>query len=169
LRLQISLGALIATTAVQAALQIEYYKDVWAGDFRFWTSIITIVSLGVVFYIQYIEHWRSRNANGVVLFYWLFLLLAYAVKLRSLVSQQVHREHVAYFAAFCASVGLAGLSFILEWLVPKRLSDYDMLGDDDECPYEYADVFSVLTFGWMTPLMSSVSAKTRERQDRDLS
>jgi ATP-binding cassette subfamily C (CFTR/MRP) protein 1 len=60
---------------------------------------------------------------------------------------------VAYFAVFCASVGLAGLSFILEWLIPKRMSDYDMLGDDDECPYEYADVFSVLTFGWMTPLM----------------
>ncbi|KAF1850923.1 multidrug resistance-associated protein 1 [Cucurbitaria berberidis CBS 394.84] len=149
----IALGALIVTTAVQAALQIEYYKDVWAGDFRFWTSIMTIVSLGVVFYIQYIEHWRSRNANGVALFYWLLLLIAYAVKLRSLVAQQLHREHVAYFAVFCTSVGLAALSFVLEWLVPKRMSDYDMLGDDDECPYEYADVFSVLTFGWMTPLM----------------
>ncbi|KAH7348124.1 multidrug resistance-associated protein 1 [Pyrenochaeta sp. MPI-SDFR-AT-0127] len=149
----ITLGAIIATTAVQAALQIEYYKDVWAGDFRFWTSVLTLVSLGVIFHIQYIEHWRSRNANGVVLFFWLFLLIAYAVKLRSLVSQKVHREHVAYFAVFSASVGLAALEFVLEWLVPKRLSDYDMLGDDDECPYEYADVFSVLTFGWMTPLM----------------
>ncbi len=148
-----TLGALIATTAVQAALQIEYYKDVWAGDFRFWTSIITIVSLGVILYIQYIEHWRSRNANGVVLFFWLFLLIAYAVKLRSLIAQNVHHEHVAYFAVFCASVGFAAASFALEWLVQKRLSDYDMLGDDDECPYEYADIFSVLTFGWMTPMM----------------
>ncbi|KAF1947031.1 multidrug resistance-associated protein 1 [Clathrospora elynae] len=151
----ISLGALIATTSVQAALQIEYYTDVWAGDFRFWTTILTIASLGIVFYIQYIEHWRARNANGVVLFYWLLLLIAYAVKLRSLVAQQLHREHVAYFAVFCTSVGLAALSFVLEWLVPKRMSDYDMLGDDDECPYEYADIFSVLTFGWMTPLMKS--------------
>ena len=150
---QATIGALIATTTAQAALQIKYYQHVWAGDFRFWTTILTIVSLFVILYIQYIEHWRSRNANGVVLFYWLFLLIAYAVKLRSLVSQQVHREHVAYFGVFCASVGLAGLSFVLEWLVPKRMSDYDMLGDDDECPYEYADVFSVLTFGWMTPLM----------------
>lgn len=89
----------------------------------------------------------------MVLFYWLLLLIAYAVKLRSLVAQQLHHEHVAYFAVFCASVGLAALSFILEWLIPKRMSDYDMLGDDDECPYEYADIFSVLTFGWMTPLM----------------
>jgi ABC-type multidrug transport system fused ATPase/permease subunit len=89
----------------------------------------------------------------VVLFYWLFLLIASAVKLRSLVSQQLHRSHVAYFSVFCVSVGLAAVEFTLECFVQKRLSDYDALGDDDECPYEYANVFSVLTFGWMTPLM----------------
>lgn len=152
-RVQLTLGALIGTTAVQAALQIAYYKGIWAGDFRFWTTILTIASLCVVFLVQYTEHWRSRNANGVVLFYWLFLLIAYAVKLRSLASQQVHREHVAYFVVFCVSVGLAATEFALEWLVQKRLSDYDALGDDDECPYEYADVFAILTFSWMTPMM----------------
>jgi ATP-binding cassette, subfamily C (CFTR/MRP), member 1 len=138
---------------VQAALQIEYYQDVWFHDFRFWASIATVVSLGVIFHIQYIEHWRSRNANGVVLFYWVFFIIAYAVKLRSLIAQQLHHEHVAYFAVFCTSLGLAVVSFGLEWLVAKRMSDYDMLGDDDECPYEYANIFSVLTFGWMTPMM----------------
>jgi ATP-binding cassette subfamily C (CFTR/MRP) protein 1 len=73
--------------------------------------------------------------------------------LRSLIAQQLHKQHAAYFGVFAASLGLAVVEFALEWLVPKRLSDYDALGDDDECPYEYADVFSVLTFGWMTPLM----------------
>ncbi|KAJ4324230.1 ATP-binding cassette glutathione S-conjugate transporter ycf1 [Neodidymelliopsis sp. IMI 364377] len=149
----ITLGALIATTAVQAALQIEYFAGIWAGDFRFWTTAITVVSLFVIFFIQYVEHWRSRNANGVVLFYWLLFLIAHGVKLRSLVAQKLYQEHVAYFAVFTASVGLAAIEFVLEWLVQKRLSDYDALGDDDECPYEYADVFSVLTFGWMTPMM----------------
>ena len=89
----------------------------------------------------------------MVLFYWLLLLIAFGVKLRSLVSQQLHREHVAYFSVFCVNFGLAGLEFGLEWLVQKRLSDYDALGDDDECPYEYADIFSILTFSWMTPMM----------------
>jgi ABC-type multidrug transport system fused ATPase/permease subunit len=45
------------------------------------------------------------------------------------------------------------LEFALEYLVPKKQSAYDALGDEDECPYEYADIFSVLTFSWMTPLM----------------
>ncbi|KAF2181672.1 multidrug resistance-associated protein 1 [Zopfia rhizophila CBS 207.26] len=149
----IIVGALIINTALQAALQIEYYKGIWAGDFRFWATVITILSLGVIFFIQYSEHWRSRNPNGVVLFYWLFLLIAYAVKLRSLIAQQMYRVHLAYFIVFCISVGLAGLELALEWLVSKRLSDYDALGDDDECPFEYANVFSVLTFSWMTPMM----------------
>ena len=88
-----------------------------------------------------------------MLFFWLFFIIAHAIKLRSLVAQQLYKEHVAYFAVFTASLGLAIVEFALEWLVQKRLSDYDALGDDDECPYEYADVFSVLTFGWMTPMM----------------
>jgi len=88
-----------------------------------------------------------------VLFYWLFLLIAFGVKLRSLIARDTHRQHLPYFIVFCVSVGLAAAELALEWLVPKRLSAYDALGDDDECPYEYANIFSVLTFGWMTPMM----------------
>lgn len=147
------LCGLLASLALQAALQVEYYRNIWFGDFRFWTTIINIVSVAVIFYVQYIEHARTRNPNGVVLFFWLFMLIAFAVKLRSLISQQLYREHVAYFATFCVSVALAAVEFVLEWLVPKKLSAYDALGDEYECPYEYASVFSVLTFGWMTPMM----------------
>jgi ATP-binding cassette subfamily C (CFTR/MRP) protein 1 len=151
--LQSVIVALATDLTAQAVLQAVYYKGVWAGDFRFLSTVLTILSLGVILYIQYIEHWRSRNPNGVVLFYWLFLLVAFAVKLRSLIAQGVHTAHVAYFALFCVGVGLAGLELVLEWLVPKRLSAYDALGDEFECPYEYANAFSVLTFSWMTPMM----------------
>ncbi|KAI9837542.1 MAG: hypothetical protein M1819_007193 [Sarea resinae] len=147
------IGALMVATALQAALQIEYYPGVWVGDFRFWTSVLTIISLGVIFSVQYLEHARERQPNGVVLFYWLFLLIAFGVKLRSLVSQNIYRTHLPYFVTFCVSLGLAVLELVLEWLVPKKLNAYDALGDDDECPIEYANVFSLLTFSWMTPLM----------------
>ncbi|KAF2755816.1 multidrug resistance-associated protein 1 [Pseudovirgaria hyperparasitica] len=147
------IGCLTITLALQAALQIEYYRGIWFGDFRFWSTITTILSVGIISWIQYAEHWRARYPNGLVLFYWLFFLIAYAVKLRSLISQELHKDHAAYFAVFCVSLGLAVLEFVLEWLVPKRVSDYDALGDEDECPYEYADIFSVLTFSWMTPMM----------------
>ncbi|KAI9805220.1 MAG: hypothetical protein M1825_001056 [Sarcosagium campestre] len=147
------IGALIVTTALQASLQIEYFPGVWAGDFRFWTSIVALCSLFVVFAVQHLEHRRSRNPNGVVLFYWLFLLIAFTVKLRSLVAQHTYENHLPYFITFCISFALAATEFLLEWLVPKQKSSYDLLGDDDECPIEYANVFSILTFSWMTPLM----------------
>ena len=147
------IAALILTTALQACLQIEALPGGWYGDFRFWTSILTLCSLGIIWTVQYIEHWCSRQPNGVVLFYWLFLLIACGVKLRSLISQQAYNVRLPYFITFCVSFGLATLSFTLEYLVPKKQSDYDALGDEDECPIEYADVFSILTFSWMTPMM----------------
>ena len=146
-------AALIVGTALQACLQIEAFPGTWFGDFRFWTSIFLLVSLVVIGAVQYIEHWRSRQPNGVVLFYWLFLLIAYGVKLRSLVDQQTYKVRLPYFVSFCVTLGLAILEFGLEYLVKKRQSAYDALGDEDECPIEYADIFSVLTFGWMTPMM----------------
>ena len=147
------IAALLVTTALQACLQIEALPGLWFGDFRFWTSVITIGSLLIVGWVQYIEHWRSRQPNGIVLFFWLLLLIAFGVKLRSLISQNAFRNRLPYFITFCISFGLAATEFILEYFIPKKQSAYDALGDEDECPIEYADVFSLLTFSWLTPLM----------------
>lgn len=75
------------------------------------------------------------------------------MKLRSLVSQKAYENSLAYFITFNVSLGLTIVEFVLEYLVPKKQSAYDALGDEDECPFEYADIFSVLTFSWMTPMM----------------
>ncbi|KAJ2907230.1 hypothetical protein MKZ38_006524 [Zalerion maritima] len=142
--------------AVQLAFQISNYGDIWAGDFRVWTTTLTLVSLGVIFSIQHLEHYRLRHANGVVLFYWLLLLIALSVKLRSLISQKLWRNHDAYFIAYCIGYGLSWIEFLVEWLWPRTHGDYYAIADDedgDECPVEYATVFSRLTFSWITPLM----------------
>ena len=146
-------AALLVTTVIQACLQAVALPEIWFGDFRFWTSIITFLSLIIIGSVQYVEHWRSRQPNGVVLFYWLFILIAFAIKLRSLISQQAFRHRLPYFITFCAGFGLAVSSFVLEYLVPKEQSAYNTVGNEDECPIEYADIFSVLTFSWITPMM----------------
>lgn len=122
-------------------------------DFRFWASVATTLSLIVIWAVQYLEHWRSRQPIGVVLFYWVFFIVAHGIKLRSLVSRSVYEKRLPYFIIFTVSLSLAILEFGLEYLIKKKQSAYDALGDEDECPIEYADVFSILTFGWMTPLM----------------
>lgn len=138
---------------MQLAFQIISYRDIWYGDFRVYTTVGTIVSLFVIFAIQWLEHSRLRNANGVVLFYWLFLLIVLAVKLRSLVSQQVYATSLPYFVTYCVGYGLSVVEFFFEWLWPKKNSTYEALVEEEECPVEYATVFSLLTFSWMTPLM----------------
>ncbi|OJJ48270.1 hypothetical protein ASPZODRAFT_130231 [Penicilliopsis zonata CBS 506.65] len=147
------LATLILATALQASLQVETDTNLGFTDIRLWASILTLASLGVIYAVQYYEHWRSRQPNGVVLFYWVFFIVVYAIKLRSLVARKLYEDQLPYFITFCVSLGLAVVEFLLEYLVPKKQSAYDALGDEDECPYEYADVFSVLTFSWMTPLM----------------
>ncbi|KAI0010304.1 P-loop containing nucleoside triphosphate hydrolase protein [Xylariaceae sp. FL0662B] len=147
---------IIADIVVQLAIQIVFFRGIWYGDFRVLTTLLTLVSLGIVFAIQWLEHARMRNANAVVLFYWLLLLIAYAVKLRSLVSQQVYENSLRYFVAYTVGFGLSAVGFIVEWFWPKRTSEYEALVDDEgeECPAEYATIFSRLTFSWMTSLMS---------------
>ncbi|KAI9672198.1 MAG: hypothetical protein M1831_002012 [Alyxoria varia] len=149
----IVLGSVSITTALQAALQIQYYEPYWPTAFRFWASIATLSSLAVIFAVQYLEHQRSRVPNGVVLFYWLFFIIVHAIKIRSLISLKFPSVHVAYFSTFCVTTGLASCEFVLEWLVPKKLSAYSLIGDVDKCPYDNSTVFSVLAFSWMTPLM----------------
>ncbi len=151
--LQSLLAAAVVDFALQLAIQIVNYPHVWFGDFRVWTTAATIVSLLVIAAVQWVEHDRLRNANGVVLFYWLFLLIVLAVKLRSLVSQQIYASNLAYFITYTTGVGLALVEFLVEWLWPRSQSSYEALVDEEECPAEYATVFSLLTFSWMTPLM----------------
>jgi uncharacterized membrane protein YfcA len=98
---QAAIGAIISATILHTALQTVNYPDVGLGDFRFLTSILTIASLGVIFSIQYLEHTRLRNASGVVLFYWLFLLIVFGIKLCSLISQHIYEKHLPYFISFC--------------------------------------------------------------------
>ncbi|RFU74096.1 cadmium factor [Trichoderma arundinaceum] len=151
---QILLGAIIANVAVQFAFQIVSYGSVWYRDFRSWTTVVLILSLFVIFTIQWLEHSRLRNANGVVLFYWLLLLISFAVKQRSLVSQQLYAKSLPYFVTYTVGVGLSVVEFLVEWLWPRSLDNgYEAILEEEECPEEYATIFSKLTFSWMTPLM----------------
>ncbi|KAI9887687.1 MAG: hypothetical protein M1823_000551 [Watsoniomyces obsoletus] len=120
---------------------------------RNWHFYTKLASLVIISAVQYLEHFRSRTPNAVVLFYWLFFLIAFAVKLRSLIAQDVHRTGLPYFITYCVTFGLASVQFLLEWLVPKARSPYQALDEQEECPVETANIFSRLTFAWMTPLM----------------
>ncbi|KAG6057778.1 hypothetical protein E4U17_000949 [Claviceps sp. LM77 group G4] len=146
---------IIADFAVQLVIQILGMPGIWFGDFRVLTTFLTILSLALVFSIQWIEHSRLRHANGVVLFYWLLSIISFTVKLRSLISQQIYDVNLPYFITFCVGYGVSILEFGVEWLWPRQHvpSGYEAISEDEQCPVEYATIFSRLTFSWMTPMM----------------
>ncbi|PFH60916.1 hypothetical protein XA68_10114 [Ophiocordyceps unilateralis] len=149
------LAGLVVDVCAQLAVQIVNFPGVWFGDFRALTSVLTIFSLLVIFSIQWVEHSRLRHANGVALFYWLLLIISLTVKLRSLISQQIYDKHLSYFVIYCLGFALAVAAFLVEWLWPRNAAPtgYEAIAEDDECPVEYATVFSRLAFSWMTPMM----------------
>lgn len=54
---------------------------------------------------------------------------------------------------YCVGFGVSVAAFLVEWQWPKQSNQYEALIDEEECPAEYATIFSRLTFSWMTPLM----------------
>lgn len=70
-------------------------------------------------------------------------------------SQQIYDTSLPYFITYTVGFGLSAIEFAIEWLWPKRTSTYEALVDEEgeECPVEYATIFSRLTFSWMTPMM----------------
>lgn len=138
---------------LQLSFQYTVSTNTSFVDSRLLNCVLMIASLTVIFMIQWLEYSRLRNPNGVVLFYWLLLIITWSVKLRSLIYQKNFDISPLHFIFFCIGYGFAWIEFGFEWLIPWNKSGYSKLGHEDECPVEYATVFSLLTFSWMTPLM----------------
>lgn len=62
-------------------------------------------------------------------------------------------DNQPYFITYCIGFALSIVEFAFEWLWPKKNDAYEVLIEEKECPIEYATVFSLLTFSWMSPLM----------------
>lgn len=146
---------LILTSSLLASFQIEYSAS-WTQDIRFWTPILSSVALLVAFAIHHYEHTRSKIPSGTLLFYWLFFVIIHGIQLRQSVSLQEYKFRLPWLILLAVVEGLGIAVFALEWLVPKKWTLYGAIDDSPHsCPIENSDIFSRLTFGWMTPLMKS--------------
>lgn len=122
----------------------------------------------MAFTIHHYEYDRSRIPNGVLLFYWLFFIIVHGIELRSSVVLRDEHHHLLRLIVLTIieTVGIA--VFCLELLASKKQSLYvaiDGEGVETECPMETANVFSRLTFGWMTPIMKEGYNKFLTEED----
>lgn len=115
-----------------------------------------LLGVGVAATVHYLEHARSRVARGSLLFYWLLFTIFNGVKVRSLYVRHAYKQQQTSVIVLTLIEALAVIIFGLE-LYPKKNSEYSLLGADPEkrCPMEDANIFSILTFGWMTGTMKA--------------
>jgi ATP-binding cassette subfamily C (CFTR/MRP) protein 1 len=121
-------------------------------DIRFWTTILEVISLGVIFTIHHMEHERLRVPSGVVLVYWLLFNITSAIRARTMFIRH-DGEYKNSFGLMFATFALSIVIFVLETFVPKKQSPYMAVGHDKEYPSEYSNIFAQLSFSWLTPLM----------------
>lgn len=159
------MGALILCTALFASFQSGYLHRILV-DIQFWTPIIACIGFALAFAIHQYEHERSSTPSGLLLLYWPSYIVLNGLKLHSLILHGNSGKNKILFILLAVSEGIAVLIFVLEWLVPKARSEYQALSEDEaRCPIEDADIFSVLTFGWMTPLMKEGYSKYLTEHD----
>lgn len=122
--------------------------------------------MGVAFAIHHLEHARSRVPSGTLLFYWLGFIIIHGIQLRQSVSLKDYDHRLPRLIILSIIEGLGIFIFALEWLVPKNWGVYLTLEDESyQCPTETANVFSILTFGWMTPIMKLGYTKFLKEED----
>ncbi|KAI8987272.1 multi drug resistance-associated protein MRP [Mycotypha africana] len=106
--------------------------------------------------LHHLEYTRNNISSGVLLFYWLFDIIAGSIKLRTLIiSHGATGTHEDNFAMYLIRYALSVSMFILE-NIPKPKCQYVMLEEADdamESSEEKNNIFGRLTFSWLTPLM----------------
>lgn len=107
-----------------------------------------------MFTIQYIENWRSRCANGVVLIYWLVFIMMYTLKTICLARQTGNSSQTPQLILHHVGLALGTLEMALEWLLPTMLRPTETPDSEKESLRETADIFSKLFFSWLSPLMT---------------
>lgn len=116
--------------------------------------MISGLALIVALVLHYVEHFRALIPSGVLLVYWLLSIIVNGLKVRSLTVSETFKTSQADFIVHFFLLANAVLIFALEWLIPKAKSSYESLTtDSDRSPIETADIFSIITFSWMSPMM----------------
>lgn len=139
---------------VTVALMAATESDAWYKDISVLSPIISALGVVVAFGIHAIEHTRALISNGVLLFYWLLSPFFLGLKVNQLRSFGVFHSYKVFAIVHSLAAVNGVIILLLEWLLPKSLSPYHALMQQaDRNPVEKADIFSRLTFSWMSGLM----------------
>ncbi|KAI8318339.1 hypothetical protein GQ54DRAFT_341905 [Martensiomyces pterosporus] len=159
-------GAIVIASAVDlvhAVLQrqISHSLNVFTASL-----LIQTAAYGVAANLHYYEQTRARGSSSILLLYWLVTSISTLITLRTnLEAERPSHSHRLVWTARFASAASIGMLLCAE-LWPRKLVEYVLAEDDDSnaesadrfgvhSPEEDANIFSRLTFSWMSPLLKT--------------
>lgn len=144
----LALGSLVLAFADKKPVQVHYG--------------VNAVVFSFTAYLHSFEHFHSKVSSSPLMLFWLFSFVIDLIMLRTALAVSGSLE--LYYFSIRGSIML--FQFLLECCVPKQPSFYTTLDDDENVtPEEVANIFSRLTFHWMTPLMKLGYSKPLDMED----
>ncbi|OAQ30743.1 ATP-binding cassette transporter 1 [Linnemannia elongata AG-77] len=169
---QVGIVALIAISTISLVFDRTGNKNGFFHNIglEFLAAIGEIVVLLLAFGLTVVENKKNYLSSNVLLVYWLLFILSSAVKLRTLtfgcpLSILSEKEDLQVTVGLLAGkIADALLVFVLECF---RKDAGIQLGDDsfEKCPEDDANIFSIASFHWVTPLMRKGYAKPLTMDD----
>lgn len=147
-------------------------------DVAVWSNVAIAAAFAVAIPLHHYAHKRSQRSSTPLLTFYLLFILIDAIRLRTQVVNAAFDKRLVSFVLFCIRFAGILLVFVLECLGPEsstygrvRLpegdADDEVVEDDEraDCPADYANIFSQLTFGWITPMMITGYKKSLTEDD----
>lgn len=119
------------------------------------TYILELIAFAVLPFLTYANHTKTRSSSTILLLFWPAYLAYLAIWTRTLVATHTTHDLQVPFAIRWAICGVGLLAFAVECMGPEYKPEN--FAEDGtliaESPLVTANIFSVWTFEWMTPLM----------------
>ena len=147
---QVVLGLILSISLVNLGIAFIYPRRIYFVP----SSILEAVAFIVLPLLTYLSHTRTRRSSTIALLFWLAYFPALLIWTRTALLDITRARNPAVLALRWSIGGLGVVAFALECLGPEfRAEPDDKPRSNSESPLLTANIFSVWTFGWVTPLM----------------
>jgi len=144
------LGFILSTSLVNLGIAITCPRRIYF----FPSLVLEAVAFLLLPLLTYLSHTRTRRSSTTVLLFWLAYFPALLIWTRTAILDITHARNSAVLVLRWSIGGLGVVAFALECLGPEfRAEPDDKPRSNPESPLLTANIFSVWTFGWLTPLM----------------
>ncbi|KAJ2233691.1 hypothetical protein IWW45_003979, partial [Coemansia sp. RSA 485] len=135
------------------------------------SQLLQAIAYSLAVRLHHYEHTRTRRSSDVLLLFWLASLVVGLLTLRTdrQTSRPSEAKHPIVWALRYSTAAAMAALFAAE-LWPRKVAEYVLLDDNDlvasGAPEDEANIFSRLTFSWMSPLL--VMGQHKQIREGDL-